>query len=96
LEQQADSDSIRCHQGIMENVMLKSRIGGWFMVEPILSEKNNGDNHGDVRKFFIRKEDVKFWIRERKKTGDGAAGNVEGKGVSEEPPKKSKINNPNQ
>jgi hypothetical protein len=66
LEQQTDSNSIRCQQGIVKNVMLKSRIGGWFMVEPIL-EKNNSGDHGDVQKFFIRKEDVKFWIRERDK-----------------------------
>jgi hypothetical protein len=96
LEQQTDSGSIRCQQGIVKHVMLKSRIGGWFMVEPILEKKNSGD-HGDVQKFFIRKEDVKFWIRERKKNkdeavADGAAGDAVEKGGAGEASGKSKTN----
>jgi hypothetical protein len=72
LAQQTDSDSIRCQQGMVKHVMLKSRIGGWFMIEPILEEKKNSDDLGNVQKFLIRKEDVKFWIIERKKNKDEA------------------------
>jgi hypothetical protein len=100
LAQQTDSDSIRCQQGMVKHVMLKSRIGGWFMIEPILEKKKNGDDLGNVQKLLIRKEDVKFWIRERKKNkdeavADGGAGGVVEKGVSGEAPGESKTNNKN-